>query len=465
MPARLLIGPPNPLGPAAGTEPCLSKPNGFTQSISIFARHRVGPPLPPSQHDRRRAPRPARRRLPGCLQIASARTPSSAAPPPTCLESAQTRHRLPQIANGRTGQFLRTWCRRQSRSEQVQSEDRPATPDFRRRPVERSRNVGPAVEASGFLGLLPRRGCEPSSEYPLHPDPPELGLLRSLGAQASAIVARPRSRFTATCGATPSNAPEYVGRSAADPYLGPEVKDADTIAATRPSRIAAEAFAGGRPSHQTGGDHRPTRSDRHEFLDHGAYHPHALGIPRLPKSLCTSLREVICHGIRLHGRRRRRHRESTTSPYSSAESTATRTRDVPGRGRDEESRRNWSNPTKPRCARSGCHRPTLNVVGRVIESYAKRFGYGVVRDFTGTGSARRSSTTHRPALRRPSANLILETGMTFTIEPMLTLGTINYYEIWDDGWTVVTRTRKRTAVRTPSGHPTRLQILRHRRLT
>jgi methionyl aminopeptidase len=39
---------------------------------------------------------------------------------------------------------------------------------------------------------------------------------------------------------------------------------------------------------------------------------------------------------------------------------------------------------------------------------------------------------------------VLETGMTFTIEPMLTLGTINY-EIWDDGWTVVTLDRKRTA--------------------
>jgi methionyl aminopeptidase len=35
-------------------------------------------------------------------------------------------------------------------------------------------------------------------------------------------------------------------------------------------------------------------------------------------------------------------------------------------------------------------------------------------------------------------------GMTFTIEPMLTLGTIDY-EIWADGWTVVTRDRLRTA--------------------
>ena len=88
---------------------------------------------------------------------------------------------------------------------------------------------------------------------------------------------------------------------------------------------------------------------------------------------------------------------------------------------------------------------TLNVVGRVIESYAKRFGYGVVRDFTGHGIG---TSFHSglivPHYDDPAATFTLETGMTFTIEPMLTLGTIDY-EIWDDGWTVVTKDRKRTA--------------------
>ena len=39
---------------------------------------------------------------------------------------------------------------------------------------------------------------------------------------------------------------------------------------------------------------------------------------------------------------------------------------------------------------------------------------------------------------------IIEPGMTFTIEPMINLGGIDY-EIWDDGWTVVTKDRKWTA--------------------
>ena len=44
----------------------------------------------------------------------------------------------------------------------------------------------------------------------------------------------------------------------------------------------------------------------------------------------------------------------------------------------------------------------------------------------------------------PGSSVTIETGMTFTIEPMLTLGTINY-DVWPDGWTAVTKDRKRTA--------------------
>jgi methionyl aminopeptidase len=78
----------------------------------------------------------------------------------------------------------------------------------------------------------------------------------------------------------------------------------------------------------------------------------------------------------------------------------------------------------------------LNVIGRVIEAYAKRFGYGVVRDFTGHGVG--------PAFHTPPTVLHYEEGMTFTIEPMITLGTIDY-DIWADDWTVTTKDKKWTA--------------------
>ena len=87
----------------------------------------------------------------------------------------------------------------------------------------------------------------------------------------------------------------------------------------------------------------------------------------------------------------------------------------------------------------------LNAVGRVIESYARRFGYGVVRDFTGHGIG---TTFHSglvvPHYDDPRVGVIMQPGMTFTIEPMLTLGAIDY-EVWPDGWTVVTRDRQRSA--------------------
>ena len=99
----------------------------------------------------------------------------------------------------------------------------------------------------------------------------------------------------------------------------------------------------------------------------------------------------------------------------------------------------------------------LNVIGRVIEAYAKRFGYGVVRDFTGHGVGPAFHTA--PTVlhyEEPSVETVIEEGMTFTIEPMITLGTIDY-DIWADNWTVTTKDKKWTAqfehtlVVTPTG--------------
>jgi methionyl aminopeptidase len=87
----------------------------------------------------------------------------------------------------------------------------------------------------------------------------------------------------------------------------------------------------------------------------------------------------------------------------------------------------------------------ISVVGRVIVSFAKRFGYGVVREFTGhgIGTAFHSGLVV-PHYDDPTHDVVIEEGMTFTIEPMLNLGTPEW-EMWDDGWTVVTRDRKKSA--------------------
>ena len=88
----------------------------------------------------------------------------------------------------------------------------------------------------------------------------------------------------------------------------------------------------------------------------------------------------------------------------------------------------------------------INVIGRVIEKYAKRFSYGVVRDYTGhgVGEAFHSGLIVPHYDAAPMYDTVMEVGMVFTIEPMLTLGT-EEWEQWDDDWTVVTKDRSRTA--------------------
>jgi methionyl aminopeptidase len=185
----------------------------------------------------------------------------------------------------------------------------------------------------------------------------------------------------------------------------------------------------------------------HEFLvDHGAY-PSTLGYRGFPKSLCSSLNEVICHGIPDST-------ELIDGDICNIDITAfiggvhgdTNATFLVG-SVDEEARllveRTHEATTRAiKAVRPG--RP-LSVIGRVIESYAKRFNYGVVRDFTGHGI---STSFHSglivPHYDDPRIDVELREGMTFTIEPMLTLGTYQH-DMWDDGWTVVTKDRKWTA--------------------
>jgi methionyl aminopeptidase len=89
--------------------------------------------------------------------------------------------------------------------------------------------------------------------------------------------------------------PEYVDKPAPTPYVGPEVKDADTIEAMRVAgRIAAQALAAVEAAIAPGVTTDYLDQVGHEFLlDHGAY-PSTLGYRGFPKSLCTSLNEVIC---------------------------------------------------------------------------------------------------------------------------------------------------------------------------
>ena len=242
--------------------------------------------------------------------------------------------------------------------------------------------------------------------------------------------------------------PEYVGKPAPARSTEPWVQTPEVIEAMRVAgRIAAGALAAGGAVVAPGVSTDEVDRVVHEYLvAHDAY-PSTLGYKGFPKSCCTSLNEVICHGIPdstviedgdvvnidvtafiggVHG--------DTNATFLAG--------DVSEEDRLLVERTREATLRAIKAVRPGRE---LNVVGRVIESYARRFGYGVVRDFTGHGIGR-SFHSGLVVLHYddPSVETVLETGMTFTIEPMITLGGVDY-DIWDDGWTVVTKDRRRTA--------------------
>ncbi|WP_054049938.1 type I methionyl aminopeptidase [Alloactinosynnema sp. L-07] len=242
--------------------------------------------------------------------------------------------------------------------------------------------------------------------------------------------------------------PEYVDRPAPRKNTDPWVQPPEIVEAMRVAgRIAARALQEGGKAVKPGATTDDVDAVVHEFLlDHQAY-PSTLGYRRFPKSCCVSLNEVICHGIPdstviedgdivnidvtafiggVHG--------DTNATFLAGE--------VSEEARLLVERTHEATMRAIKAVRPG---RALNVIGRVIEAYAKRFDYGVVRDFTGHGIGR-SFHSGLVVLHydEPSVNTEIEAGMTFTIEPMITLGGIDY-DIWSDDWTVTTKDKSWTA--------------------
>jgi methionyl aminopeptidase len=243
--------------------------------------------------------------------------------------------------------------------------------------------------------------------------------------------------------------PEYVGKVAPAKNTFGDVWGETEIELIRAAgKIAAQAVE------LVGQNIRPGIStdelDRiaHEFiLSKGAY-PSTLGYRGYPKSICSSINEVICHGIPddtvlqdgdiiniditaylagFHGDLNKTFLVGDVKPEIAE--LVTRTEEALLRGMSVVA------PGRQ-----------INVIGRAIESYAKRFDYGVVRDFTGHGIGRSFHSglvvPHYDAT--PQYNTEMVEGMVFTIEPMLTLGGIAW-DLWPDGWTVTTRDKSITA--------------------
>lgn len=242
--------------------------------------------------------------------------------------------------------------------------------------------------------------------------------------------------------------PHYVGKDRPERYTGSHVQTSETIEKMRVAgRIAAQAIAAGAAIAEPGVTTDDIDAVIHDFLITNGAYPSTLGYRGFPKACCTSVNEVICHGIPdarpledgdllkidvtafvdgVHGDNCATYAVGDIDEESRL--LAERTKEAMERG--------------IRAVRPGRQ---VNVIGRVIESYARRFGYGVVRDYTGHGvhSAFHSGLVI-PHFDNPAYTDVMEPGMTFTIEPMLALGDYRSH-VWDDGWTVVTNDASRVA--------------------
>lgn len=243
--------------------------------------------------------------------------------------------------------------------------------------------------------------------------------------------------------------PPYVGLAVPPAYSGDDTYSEEEIAKIRAAgRIASRALDAVEAAVEPGITTEELDRIAHDYVvSHGAY-PSTLGYRGYPKSCCTSVNEVVCHGIPddtvlregdivnvditayldgFHGDLNRTYRVGEVS--EEADLLIQRTEQALLRG-----------------IRAVAPGREVNVIGRVIETYAKRFGYGVIRDFTGhgVGSAFHTGLIIPHYDSAPLYNDVIRPGMVFTIEPMLTLGT-HEWEMWEDGWTATTRDRSLTA--------------------
>ncbi len=243
--------------------------------------------------------------------------------------------------------------------------------------------------------------------------------------------------------------PEYVGKEMPTPFTGSDVYSPERIELIRESgRIAAQAIEAVGRAIRPGVTTEELDRIGHEFMIERDAYPSTLGYRGFSKSLCSSVNEVICHGIP----------DDTVlengdivnidiTAYKNDVHGDTNVTFIVGEARDEV--RLLVERTREALARgikAVAPGRQVNVIGRTIESYAKRFNYGVVRDFTGhgVGDAFHSGLIIPHYDSAPVYDTVMEVGMVFTIEPMLTLGGTDW-DMWADDWTVTTRDKSITA--------------------
>jgi len=184
------------------------------------------------------------------------------------------------------------------------------------------------------------------------------------------------------------------------------------------------------------------------------------GYQPFPKSICTSVNHVVCHGV--PGSKRLKAGDTVnidvTVIKDGYHGDTSRMFYV---GEPSIQARRLVEATYEclwlgiRAVKAGAY---LGDIGHAIQSYAERQGFSVVREFCGHGIGRKFHEEPQVLhYGRPQTGLRLQPGMTFTIEPMINAGKPGIRQL-ADGWTIVTKDHslsaqwEHTVLVTPSGY-------------
>jgi len=199
----------------------------------------------------------------------------------------------------------------------------------------------------------------------------------------------------------------------------------------------------------------------HDFIIKNGAYPSPLNYHGFPKSVCTSLNEVICHGI-----------PTKTDILKDGDilniDVTTYLNKFHGDTNKTFLVGNVSSEIKKLvditylCMREGIKtvQPGGHIgdIGAVIQEIAYSHGYSVVEDYCGHGIGREFHEAPQIVhVGKKGTGAQMKPGMTFTIEPMINIGA-KEGKLLKDGWTVVTRDKKwsaqfeHTILVTPTGH-------------
>ena len=181
-------------------------------------------------------------------------------------------------------------------------------------------------------------------------------------------------------------------------------------------------------------------------IEEGGY-PSPLNYHGFPKSVCTSVNEVICHGIPDD----RPLQEGdivnvdVTVYLNGFHGDCSETVAVGDVDRKSVKLMEVTREAMMRGIETVKDGSPVRNIGRAIESYVTEYGFSVVHEYCGHGIGRHFHCGPTvPHFFNPNEGSRVKKGMTFTVEPMINMGS-RHLHTWKDGWTVVTNDFSRSA--------------------